>query len=342
MSKFSQISLTEKNAYDYIDKIIYLEKNLGKHIGFNVLNPVELMPYKEDLNLLTKKISEFIGLKEIFIVTKGARDKGGEIEYDGVISYIDINEDVCKSFEQTIAVIAHEIMHKYLKINGLFYNLEIENEVLTDIATVYVGLGKLSLNGNCVEDKKLSEQTITTTVSKVGYLDLESFCFIYLLICKLRNINKDVVEFGLNRNVIDMLNKVNDSYLFSNIIYKMDSMSNIFLTMSDELRMQTRKIEQCSTFIKKLDELVQSLNTEKNIIYECLEQINKDLSLVNSKEEYNPVLRKLSDIRLLNGLHVRLEKQNGDIEKMLIKTQELERLYDIEKDNKKKKKFFWF
>jgi len=112
--------------------------------------------------------------------------------------------------------------------------------------------------------------------------------------------------------------------------------------MSDELRKQTRKIEQCSTFIKKLDEFVQSLNTEKNIIYECLEQIDKDLRLINSKEEYNPVLRKLSDIRLLKGLHVRLEKQNGDIEKMLIKTQELERLYDIGKDNKKKKKLFWF
>lgn len=250
MSKYTQISLTEKNAYDYIDKVMYLEKNIGKHISFKVLNPIDLMPYKDDLNVLAKKIAEFVGLEATFIVTKGARGKGGEIEYDGKVSYIDINVNVCKSFSQTIAVLAHEIMHKYLKNKGLFYNLEIENEVLTDIATVYVGLGKLSLNGNYVEDRIINEQTITTNVSKVGYLDLESFCFIYLLICKLRSINKDVVEFGLNRNVINMLNKVNDSFLFSSIVYEMDNTRNVVSDMSNEVKKHEQKMEECLSLLK--------------------------------------------------------------------------------------------
>lgn len=342
MSKYTQISLTEKNAYDYIDKIMYLEKNIGKYISYKMLNPIDLMPYKDNLNVLAQKIAEFVGLKATFIVTKGARDNGGEIEYDGKVSYIDININVCKSFSQTIAVLAHEIMHQYLKNKGLFYRLEIENEVLTDIATVYTGLGKLSLNGNHVEDRIINNQTITTTVSKIGYLDLESFCFVYLLLCKLRNIDKAIVEFGLNRNVIDMLNKVNGSYLFSYIIYEMDSTQNVVSDMLNELNIQGQKIEECSKLINELDELVQSLNAEKNIIQENIGQINDDLKLLNFNEEYNPVLRKLYDIRLLKDLHINFQKQNSAINTLSIKTEELERLYDKGKDVKKKKKILWF
>lgn len=91
--------------------------------------------------------------------------------------------------------------------------------------------------------------------------------------------------------------------------------------------------------IKKLDELAQSLNAEKNIIQGYIEQLNEGLKLLNSNEEYNPVLRKLYDTRLLKDLHVNFEKQNNAIKTLLIKTEELERLYDKGKDVKKKKNF---
>lgn len=94
--------------------------------------------------------------------------------------------------------------------------------------------------------------------------------------------------------------------------------------------------------IDKINELVNSLNTENSIVHKNTEMIIDKLKLLNSNEEYNPVLRKIYNIKLIMDLHTILKKQKSAVETLAIKTKELERLYGNGKGTEKKKKFLWF
>ncbi len=86
-----------------------------------------------------------------------------------------INGDtVTQTFEQKIAILAHEMSHYYLiKNHGIALDDERENELLTDINAVYVGFGFLLLEGykprEHIFDQTLAGHTVKTT--KVGYID---------------------------------------------------------------------------------------------------------------------------------------------------------------------------
>ncbi len=79
--------------------------------------------------------------------------------------------------------------------------LEIETEILTDITAVFIGLGKLMLNGSKstvtrTEPTLGGTQTITDSF-KCGYLDRDQLALTYLLVCTMRKILPAQYESGL-------------------------------------------------------------------------------------------------------------------------------------------------
>jgi hypothetical protein len=64
------------------------------------------------------------------------------------------------------AILAHELSHQLLAIHGIWCEDEIENEQLTDAASIIVGLGKVVLNGTVTE---LADATGETQL--LGYID---------------------------------------------------------------------------------------------------------------------------------------------------------------------------
>ncbi|PKM48822.1 MAG: hypothetical protein CVV02_18505 [Firmicutes bacterium HGW-Firmicutes-7] len=199
---------------DYIKKITYLEKKIGNKVNYTLLNPSLLQAYDIiSIQNSAKQIAEFVNMKDyIFIVafSKQKENVGGHIElkYLGKEVFIEISNKAVKFPEAILATLAHEITHKYIQSNNIAYGTnDYENEVFTDITTIFLGLGKLLLNGcDCQTVKFESEQTITETY-KTGYLNKNQIAFVYLLICFMRNIPASKYEQGLFPGTINILNQ---------------------------------------------------------------------------------------------------------------------------------------
>ena len=214
------ISLKDKAMDKYIlDEVAIISKLaiIEKHLeGFNKCFYEPTSDFNSNDSLSVQKeasrMLKFVGLKNYFpIITyeKHNDSVGGQVELDNSENvFIEINEKFRGDSEKVLAVIAHEICHKVLYVHNLYYPyLKIENEILTDLATVYVGFGKLSLNGcysqevstkmewrngNAVEVKTTHSQT-------VGYLSLNQFALAFNVVCNVYGITYEEKIKGLNQ-----------------------------------------------------------------------------------------------------------------------------------------------
>lgn len=82
-------------------------------------------------------------------------------------------------------ILSHEMTHALLYQNGIWLNDPDENEAFTDLTAVFVGLGKLLLNGYIGEDFVL------------GYLSPELIAYSYKKISTSRMINRDTAMKNL-------------------------------------------------------------------------------------------------------------------------------------------------
>ena len=152
-----QDRLKEIRAADYIQKLRMLEERIGATTQYRILKPFPCNP-KDAINLqkAAKRIAGFVGLEDLTFNVAVARQKedvGGHIELRSgqQFVFIEVSPRAGRSPQATLAVLAHEICHKLLQRSGISLGRglleDYENEILTDITSVFVGLGKLMLNG---------------------------------------------------------------------------------------------------------------------------------------------------------------------------------------------------
>jgi hypothetical protein len=205
-----------------LEKLYHLGSVLEKDAEYIMLDPWEFKSHDlVQVQKAARKISEFVGLPNLTFVINYCKQNqgvGGHIELnnnsnEGV--FIEIDEKFKNEYEIVLAILAHEICHKLIHINRLT-QIGYENEILTDVATVYSGLGKLSLNG--CELQKSSSSTVyhgnsyttttTTNTQQVGYLNRSQFAFLYKAVCKMRRIPKRNMMKKLNYSASAVLNSI--------------------------------------------------------------------------------------------------------------------------------------
>ena len=132
-----------------------------------------------ELNQEAKRMMDYVGLTSYVpkcnfcILEKG---KGGNTKCcnSNLEVEINISSKYQNNIEATLAVLAHEICHKYLYVHGLFNPIEVINEIFTDLCTMYVGFGKIIINGYITERKTeiRTDKYIQTSVDTnyLGYL----------------------------------------------------------------------------------------------------------------------------------------------------------------------------
>ena len=76
------------------------------------------------------------------------------------------------------AVLAHEITHIFLHRLGVGFPETAANEILTDAACTYLGLGWTSLNAFRVQSRKVDAQTTVVATHRLGYLTPEEFGYV--------------------------------------------------------------------------------------------------------------------------------------------------------------------
>ncbi|MBM4042201.1 MAG: hypothetical protein FJ290_27200 [Planctomycetes bacterium] len=203
--------MTEAFADLCVERLGRLQKLMGRTARHEILDPFPLDPHDPiALQAAAKRIADFIGLRGrtiVVVASKLADRQGGRIEIEPGQDtvFVDVSVDALGFPTAVLATLAHEVTHKHMQVEGMTPGVlglwEGDYEVLTDIAGVFLGLGKLMLQG--ADCQAVSEEPIpggvrrTTTTLKTGYLGLEQLAFAYLFVCAMRGIPSSVCEAGL-------------------------------------------------------------------------------------------------------------------------------------------------
>ena len=196
--------MSEQFVDSFVEKLILLEEKMGSKIHHGVM-PLPTKPVHDaiDIQHVAKQIAEFAGLSGFTFIIAIAKQKakvGGHIDLStpGKEVYVEVDSDMMKFPDAIAATLCHEVCHKWLQINGIRSMIEIDNEILTDITSVFLGFGKIMLNGcKSVNVRNEGEKIITETLT-AGYLNQDQFAFVYRLICAMRSISSTAFMQGLN------------------------------------------------------------------------------------------------------------------------------------------------
>jgi hypothetical protein len=309
---------SEPRIADYLNKMILLEDRLGQKVGYKPLEPfcvpgTQLGDFLE-LQAAAKKIAEFVGLGNFTFVISKAKQKekvAGQIElnYSGNDVFVEISSELIKFEDAVVATLAHEITHKYMQIHCVTASPglanEYDNEVLTDITAVFLGLGKLMLNG--AEEEKAHEEErfdgthhITET-QRCGYLSLQQLAFVYRLVCAMRGISNREVLSNLSQQAESAVLWCETNYgHYFRKEYGADKFTNNILN---------RTTEKTQKAVKELDSAEELLRLIQEICVDKAEiplQANRDRILAMQNELrpfkpediYDPALRYLKSIQL--------------------------------------------
>jgi hypothetical protein len=98
------------------------------------------------------------------------------------------------------AILAHEMTHAFLFSRGIFLEDPNENEMFTDLAIIFIGLGKLFINGLINLTNKYSNEA-----NVLGYLPPELIAYCYKKVNMSRHINEDAATRNLTPEAVKHL-----------------------------------------------------------------------------------------------------------------------------------------
>ena len=303
---------------DYISKIIMLEKKIGVKVGYKSLEPfwVPGTHFDDILKLqgAAKEIADFIGLGGMTFVVSITKQKANvagnvELNYSGNNVFIEISDDMRNFEDAVIATLAHEITHKYMQINGIFAGTglahEYENEVLTDITSVFLGLGKFMLNG-AEEEKTRQEVKVNgthyiTETRRCGYLTRQQLAFVYRLVCAMRGISKQDILSNLSptaKNAVLFCDREYPDYFEAK--FRTDNFRDEVVTTTME---DIEKAESELNLANELLGFIQNsyLQRMKVFLQEKRDKIialKNDLESLRKSDIYDPCLKYLNSIQL--------------------------------------------
>lgn len=182
-------------------------------------------------------------------------------------------------WESELATLAHEICHKLLYANNCYYPDKGEyNETLTDIATIYAGFGKLTINGCEIQTSRTDPWGTQTTTHYTGYLETHNYITAYKIVCSVNNVPKKEYEAGLSRSKLDILRYYEGmSYLQdigNDLPSTLKSLRADMLTADSEY---LRDIIQVEEYIKELKRDIIQHQKETIKRFDGLENNNGDI-----------------------------------------------------------------
>ena len=227
-------------------------------------------------------------------------DHSGLHGYNAVVRYVDLKEGTAgqislnNSTEKTIninvsnqyrsnghvllAILAHEVCHKVLYVNGLYVLAESLNETFVDLATIYMGFGELILKGYRSRSGGVEHL--------LGYLKFDVYKVTHNLMCVLFD-NKKVDDTDLED--IDIMaydalklweSKENKSQLLNNILF--ESEKPVAKTQKYIACLET-VLEACRKDLKEFHDLQNKAAFGSS---ESTDRLKRDLDMYSCIYEY--------------------------------------------------------
>lgn len=168
--------LTGKEILDYLRYLDDHVKAYKKCSSFRPSKRIGFLSPSSCVEELTKEMAEAIGLSDCHFkieLCNNLKDAAGQIDLKEQFgfTFIRVDRKFLDHFDTLVAILAHELSHKFLHKHAIELKETVANECLTDITSVYLGFGKYVLNGKCYKAENYS--------GTVGYLDHEVFAFVY-------------------------------------------------------------------------------------------------------------------------------------------------------------------
>jgi len=225
-------------------------------------------------------------------------------------------------FPDTVAAtLCHEACHKWLQVNGISSSIKSEDEILTDITTVFLGFGKIMLNGckaTIVRYETIPNGTRTITETRTsGYLDRDQLAFVYRLMCATRNIPASDFMQGLNAEATLALRMCDSSlgHRYDNRFHRTETTQeavNAFQHRVVELQREMADLDKHVTYTRK--SFCETTDGFLKAGHKKLKSLRDKTVAMTQDTEPDPVLRFLRAIQ--RGIHLnRLTDELHSVEK---------------------------
>jgi len=160
---------------------------------------------EKDLQCISLKIVNHLGITHMPIVKydwglKIEPEVAGQTEITNFSRHIQIPFFYVGKKYALGSILAHEITHTFLIPKGIILEDVNENEMFTDLATVFLGLGKLFLNGLITKMDQYSNIEY-----RLGYLPIDLVAYCYKKVIAYRSISSAIAIKNLLPKAQDMI-----------------------------------------------------------------------------------------------------------------------------------------
>jgi len=302
--------VSDRFVESFVDKLVLLEQKVGAKSHYRVMPPLT-SPLHDCLALqaISKQIAEFIELTGFTFIVAIAKQKEkvvGHIDLStgGKDVFIEVDSETMKFPDTVAATLCHEVCHKWLQVNGIRSSTEIDNEILTDIASVFLGLGKIMLNGCMTTNVRYETisngtRTITETLT-AGYIDRHQLAFVYRLVCAMRSIPSSDFMQGLNAEAALAVKSCDLAYghHYKPSFHRIEATQDLvtgFNSRVVEVQRTMSDLNKHAIYIKK--SFCETIDDFLNQGHKTLESLQQKTVAMKQVNEADPALRFLHAIK---------------------------------------------
>jgi len=302
--------MSDQFAQAFVEKLILLEERTGANVQYRVLPPLTSRFHDSiSIQRTAKDIAQFVGLTGFtFIVGIAKQDEkvGGHIDLSGSGPevFIEIDSDMMEFPDAVAATLCHEVCHKWLQSHGIRLPVTIENEILTDVTAVFLGFGKVMLNGCNVTNVRTEPvangtRTITKTL-KSGYLDRDQFAFVYRLVCAMRSVPESDSIQGLNSEAMQAILTCDNRFghLYADRFHRTDTLQDAVAeidTLITEHQHSLADLKKHSVYTQQ--SFLETLDTFVASSHRDLASLRRNAAELSQNGELDPALRFLRCIQ---------------------------------------------
>jgi len=302
--------MAEAFVLSFVEKLMLLEKKTGSSVHYRIMPPI-LAPFHDCISIqkVARQIADSIGLSQFTFIIAFAKQKqnvGGHIDLrtDGAEVFIEIDPDAVAFPDSVGATLCHEICHKWLQVMGISSPIEMDNEILTDITAVFLGFGKIMLNGcnvKTVRKERVAEGTRTTTETRTsGYLKRDQLAFAYRLVCGMRNVARSEYMQGLSSEAVDAVRACDGKFghyydaRFHQVEPFAESLKN-FQTARVVQQTQIAELNKHLEYVKQ--SFCEITDSFVKTAHSTVEKLRKQSESLVSEKHHDPALRFLHEIQ---------------------------------------------